>query len=310
MTVSNHQFPHDLQLVIDFVNTLDLELETDEIGTPDALTDWLRDRELLGDSAPAIRAVEHADAIAPARGAACAMLANNGEAADPDAGEELERVARAGALGIHFDADGAVTVQPAAAGFDGALARLITPVAAAADDGTWRARSGCNGRTIASGPSMTVAKPLGACGATWPCAATAPRCAPTGPNAPDRDERCAAGLERHAGAWLRYQDDAVTIISEWLIPAVLADHAISLNPDRTRSTVSRWGSLGLGTLSTSNSTMHVPLGRKILRPPGGPVGIIDIVEAVAGQHHVGAGGQQRDLFGTGREVHGWRIRHQ
>ena len=39
--------PHALDLVIDFVNTLDLEAGTDELATPAELTAWLLERGLL-----------------------------------------------------------------------------------------------------------------------------------------------------------------------------------------------------------------------------------------------------------------------
>ena len=48
---STDRLPHDLDLVVDFVNTLDIERGTDRLSTPAALSAWLRERELIGDGA-------------------------------------------------------------------------------------------------------------------------------------------------------------------------------------------------------------------------------------------------------------------
>jgi predicted RNA-binding Zn ribbon-like protein len=143
MMVSHEQLPGDLQLVIDFVNTLDLEGETDELSTPGALGDWLRSRELLDDTAPAIRAAQRAQAIELREALRAAMLAHNGAGHDPHATAELERAARRGQLSVRFCADGSIRVEPRAGGFARVLAQLLVPVARAAADGSWERLKAC-----------------------------------------------------------------------------------------------------------------------------------------------------------------------
>jgi predicted RNA-binding Zn ribbon-like protein len=141
--MSGDDFPHDLDLVIDYVNTLDIEEGSDEIDTPAALAAWLGQRGLLGGRAPRVSARQHAEAIRLREALRNLMLSNNGGDFDARAGAELERVACAGDLSIHFDRDGAVGVRPGEAGFAGAMAALLTPIAAGAADGTWRRVKAC-----------------------------------------------------------------------------------------------------------------------------------------------------------------------
>jgi predicted RNA-binding Zn ribbon-like protein len=136
--------PNHLDLVIDFVNTLDAEEGTDELATPDGLTTWLAQRGVLEPS----RATEPSDrdrqqAIRLREALRELMLANNGGTRDDEAGEELERVARRGHLGVYFDGGGSVSIAPGGEGFAAALARLLVPVARAVGDGTWQRVKAC-----------------------------------------------------------------------------------------------------------------------------------------------------------------------
>ena len=123
-------------LVQQLVNTLDVELDADELADCEALASWLRERGLLSGGDPlgegdlertrtfreALRVLldEHADTAQ--RTAAAAALATAAPAA-------LLRVA--------FAADGEPSLEPAAAGLDGALAALLAIIDRAACDGTW-----------------------------------------------------------------------------------------------------------------------------------------------------------------------------
>ncbi len=135
--------PHDLDLVIDYVNTRDIDKGTDEVDSPAALAAWLKARGLLGRRTVRVTARQHAEAIRLREALRAMMLANNGGEFDAQAGAELERAACAGDLGIHFDRDGAVSVRPGEEGFAGALAGLLAPIAAGAADGTWRRTKAC-----------------------------------------------------------------------------------------------------------------------------------------------------------------------
>jgi predicted RNA-binding Zn ribbon-like protein len=143
MTVSSRLPPHHLQLVADYVNTLDFERDSDEIATPAALAVWLRERGLLDDPTVRLGATHHVRAIELREGLRAALLAHNGGRHDPDAIRELDLTARRGQLSVQFAVDGAIRFEPRVGGFAGALAQLLVPVAQAVADGTWERLKAC-----------------------------------------------------------------------------------------------------------------------------------------------------------------------
>ena len=136
------QPPHELDLVIDFVNTLDLEKGTEEL-MGHGLDDWFASRKLYSPRATPLTDRDRRRAIRLREALRALMLANNGGAPDAQAGGELEQIARRGELGIHFEVDGAVTLAPSSQDFAGSLARLLVPVARAGSDGTWLRVKAC-----------------------------------------------------------------------------------------------------------------------------------------------------------------------
>lgn len=142
-TPNESHAPHSLDLVIDFVNTLDVEEGTDAIGGPRELTAWLAAKGLLDTGEPLLGESDHSDAIRLREALRALMLANNGDVDAGEAGAELERAARRGELGVHFDAHGTAFLLPGAAGGAGALARLLVPVANARADDSWRRVKAC-----------------------------------------------------------------------------------------------------------------------------------------------------------------------
>jgi predicted RNA-binding Zn ribbon-like protein len=135
--------PHDLDLVIDFVNTLDIDEATDELATPAALAAWLSERRLMARAAGPPSDADLRDAIDLREALRALMLANNGDDTDSRAGDELERAARRADLGVHFADDGAVRLEPRDIGVAGALARLLVPIAQARSDGAWARVKAC-----------------------------------------------------------------------------------------------------------------------------------------------------------------------
>jgi predicted RNA-binding Zn ribbon-like protein len=134
--------PHDLDLVIDFVNTLDLETGVDALDTPAALKAWLAQR-VHRDAGRSPSAEDLAAAVRLREALREAMLANNGGPAAEEAARELEAAARRGSLGVHFVQGGEMELAPSAAGLPGTLASLLVPVAHAIADGSWRRVKAC-----------------------------------------------------------------------------------------------------------------------------------------------------------------------
>jgi predicted RNA-binding Zn ribbon-like protein len=145
MANSTSHPPHRLGLVVDFVNTAELDEGTDELATVEGARDWLAKRGLLGPGAGGAGLTEddRRTATAVREALRSLMLANNGGSADAGAATVLEDAVCRGDLGLHFTSDGDVCFRPGVAGFDGALAELLVPVADAVRDGTWSRVKAC-----------------------------------------------------------------------------------------------------------------------------------------------------------------------
>ena len=140
---SQEKIPHSLDLVIDYVNTLDPDEPSDAFDTPAGVGEWLVDRGLLNAANLPLREADRRDAVRLREALLALMLAHNGIAADGRAARELDEVARRGELGVQFGSDGSAPLAPRASGFAGALAGVVVPVAEAARDGTWQRAKAC-----------------------------------------------------------------------------------------------------------------------------------------------------------------------
>jgi predicted RNA-binding Zn ribbon-like protein len=142
MTVSREtSLPHDLDLVVEFVNTRDVDRDTDELTTPGRLADWLRERGLIGPGT-LLGAAELEQATGLREALRAALMEHNGAPAGGSV-QALEEVAERGGLSVCFGADGMVRLAPRAGGFAGALAHLLVPIAQAAGDGSWERVKAC-----------------------------------------------------------------------------------------------------------------------------------------------------------------------
>jgi predicted RNA-binding Zn ribbon-like protein len=134
--------PDQLDLVIDFVNTLDIDAGSEQLSDPAALARWLS-RHRLMDPAGALSDRDLEAAIELRETLRRAMVAHNGGEDDASTSRELEEIARRGELGVHFAAPESVRLAPGAGGVDGALAALLVPVAHAIQGGSWRRAKAC-----------------------------------------------------------------------------------------------------------------------------------------------------------------------
>ncbi len=134
--------PGALALVQDFVNTNDREGRRDDLTTPQRLRRWLTGHGLLEDDAP----VSDADlgrALDLRESLRALMLANHGEPLAAEVVAGLNRVASDAPLVVRLDDTGHARLAPAAAGVDGALARLLAIVSTAVVEGTWSRMKAC-----------------------------------------------------------------------------------------------------------------------------------------------------------------------
>ncbi|HEU4488226.1 MAG TPA: CGNR zinc finger domain-containing protein [Actinomycetota bacterium] len=128
--------PGNLELVRRFVNTRDVEEDTDELDGPDSLLGWFSGMELLDNEAIADEE-DLKRALALREGIRSLLLANNGEGLEPANLRELNRVAGSVCLRVHFDEDGGPTLEPESSGVPAALGRILAAVVRATDERIW-----------------------------------------------------------------------------------------------------------------------------------------------------------------------------
>ena len=134
--------PGELRLVQRFVNSVDLESGDDELTDPAALVAWLAERDLVEEGAAAGPA-DLRRAVEVREGLRALLLRNNGLDFDRERVERLERAASRARLRLSFGSGGEPGLAPDAGGVDGALARLLAIVAAAAESGSWERLKAC-----------------------------------------------------------------------------------------------------------------------------------------------------------------------
>jgi predicted RNA-binding Zn ribbon-like protein len=142
----NQQAPGALELVRQFVNTADLEQNEERLPTPEALSAWLADQQLISAPMPADAAdLRHAIELREALRAI--LLAHNGGPGVPAAiGVTLDDAACRARLQLRFrGAD--VALEPEAEGVDGGLGRLLAIVHEAIAQHTWERLKACREHT-------------------------------------------------------------------------------------------------------------------------------------------------------------------
>jgi predicted RNA-binding Zn ribbon-like protein len=129
--------PGDLELVRDFVNTLDILPGTEKFGDPVSLALWLADRRLMPLSPNLTdRDLERAMKLREALRAF--LLANAGLPLDPGAAAAFDDAAGPARLRVTADEEGWLELFPADEdGLSHAIGRLASIVFAAQQDGTW-----------------------------------------------------------------------------------------------------------------------------------------------------------------------------
>jgi predicted RNA-binding Zn ribbon-like protein len=137
-----HHAPGRLELVREFVNTLDVEEGTDELAEPDGALAWLRSHELLA-AGTAVGELELGRLVSVREALRALLLANNtGAAAPAEALATLNRESADVALALRFEPAGARIVGTSN-GTGTTLGELLATVHAAMTDGTWERLKVC-----------------------------------------------------------------------------------------------------------------------------------------------------------------------
>jgi len=132
--------PGRLELVREYVNSLDLERGTEAFESASDLRDWLREAGLptgqLVD-ADRVRAVELREAIRSL------AEANNGTEISAHTVSVLDQAAREAGVTLGFGASGAPELRGTGTGLSAAFGELLTVLALASLDGTWQRMRVC-----------------------------------------------------------------------------------------------------------------------------------------------------------------------
>jgi predicted RNA-binding Zn ribbon-like protein len=131
----------DAELVVEFVNTRDIEEETDSIAGPDRLRAWVEEKagEDLGELEP-----EDVRRIQLLREALRSLMrANNGQEVRAGELEPLREAAERTRIRTTFSADGELELVPARSGLSGFEARLLMAVEHLQCHGAWPRLKAC-----------------------------------------------------------------------------------------------------------------------------------------------------------------------
>lgn len=131
----------EVDLLVDFVNTRDLEEETDAISEPGELADWIAERtgELISAPDP-----EDVNRVQGLRESLRTLLAtHNGGTAEAADLQPLRETAERSRYRTTFSADGTVEVAPARSDLTGFEARLLLAIERLQAQGAWPRLKAC-----------------------------------------------------------------------------------------------------------------------------------------------------------------------
>jgi len=139
---TNQTAPGELELVREFVNTLDLETDAEELSSPQRLRDWLAERELISagaklDGSDLARAVGLREAL---RGL---LLANNGVPPRDRDVRIVDRATASSELAVRLRGAATAELEPRGSGLDAAIGRMAAIVFEAIVDGRWERLKAC-----------------------------------------------------------------------------------------------------------------------------------------------------------------------
>jgi predicted RNA-binding Zn ribbon-like protein len=113
----------EIDLLVDFVNTRDVEEETDAIAAPAQLRAWIA--EHAGEYLPELEAEDLSPVLDLREALRALMLTNNGISASERELEPLHAAAERSRYRLAFDPDGKLSLAPARADLSGFESRLL-----------------------------------------------------------------------------------------------------------------------------------------------------------------------------------------
>jgi predicted RNA-binding Zn ribbon-like protein len=128
--------PPPLETVREFVNTWDIESDTDELSDPAATAMWLSDHDLL-EPGTRLREPDRRRVLELREALRALLLANNGVPLRARDIDTLNDVAARAPLAARFDRSGTIAVSQHDDGVDGALGALLAIVVQSVADDTF-----------------------------------------------------------------------------------------------------------------------------------------------------------------------------
>jgi predicted RNA-binding Zn ribbon-like protein len=131
----------EADLLVEFVNTRDVEEDTDSIAGPRLLEAWIVEK--TGDHAGDLDREDLARVLALRESLRTLLRGNNGEETDADALVPLREAAERTRIRTTFSAEGRLDLAPARSGLSGFEARLLLAVERLQSLGAWPRLKAC-----------------------------------------------------------------------------------------------------------------------------------------------------------------------
>ena len=140
-TQLNNALKPEIDLLVEFVNTHDLEEETDSVAKPQQLSAWIA--EQTGEHVGALDEEDVARVHALRESLRALLRTHNGDQADEQRLEPLREAAERSRFRTTFSADGELQIAPARSDLTGFEARLLLAIERLQSQGAWPRLKAC-----------------------------------------------------------------------------------------------------------------------------------------------------------------------
>jgi predicted RNA-binding Zn ribbon-like protein len=137
MPAGRSEVPADLDLVRDFVNTLDVEARSDAFAAPGGVVEWASSRGLWSTDEENIGERDRARVTELREALRGLLRANAGAMVDDGALATLNRCSISSRIVLRFDDGGRARLDPAAGGVEALLGQVLAAVYRAQAEGLW-----------------------------------------------------------------------------------------------------------------------------------------------------------------------------
>jgi predicted RNA-binding Zn ribbon-like protein len=141
ITLNKAAIATEADFLVEFVNTRDVEEETDAIADPELLEAWIAGR--TGEHAGDLDDADLTRVLALRESLRALLLANNGEETDAADLVPLREAAERTRIRTTFSSDGKLDLAPARSGLSGFEARLLLAIERLQSHGAWSRLKAC-----------------------------------------------------------------------------------------------------------------------------------------------------------------------